>query len=81
MRHDFTACVAALLPLAGCNDKQAADIPKAHSLNAEAIGHYCGINVSSTRPKGQVILQSRIDPVWFSSARDTLAFTHAPRRA
>ena len=29
-------------------------------------------------PKGQIILASRIEPVWFSSARDALAFTMLP---
>ena len=29
-------------------------------------------------PKGQIILASRIEPVWFSSARDTFSFTMLP---
>ena len=80
MRHDFIACVAAaMIALAGCNEKQAAEMPKPYALDAEAIGHYCGMNVlEHPGPKGQVILESRIDPVWFSSARDTLAFTLLP---
>lgn len=70
---------AALLALSGCNEKKAAEMPKPHALTAEAIGHYCGMNVlEHPGPKGQIILESRIDPVWFSSARDTIAFTLLP---
>ncbi len=68
--------LAALVALSACNEKKTAEIPKPHALNAEAIGHYCGMNVlEHPGPKGQIILESRIDPVWFSSARDTIAFT------
>jgi copper chaperone NosL len=43
------------------------------------MGHYCGMNVlEHPGPKGQIILASRIDPVWFSSARDAIAFTLLP---
>ena len=70
---------AALLALPACNEKKAADMPKPFALTAEAIGHYCGMNVlEHPGPKGQIILESRIDPVWFSSARDTIAFTRLP---
>jgi copper chaperone NosL len=31
-----------------------------------------------TGPKGQIILASRKEPVWFSSARDALSFTMLP---
>ena len=68
-----------VLILAGCNDRKEVEAPKPFALNAQAIGHYCGMNVlEHPGPKGQVILQSRIDPVWFSSARDALAFTMLP---
>jgi copper chaperone NosL len=32
-------------------------------------------------PKGQIILASRAEPVWFSSARDAFAFTLLPEEA
>ena len=31
-----------------------------------------------TGPKGQIILASRKEPVWFSSARDAISFTMLP---
>jgi copper chaperone NosL len=67
------------LALAGCNDKKTAEVPAPHVLTASAIGNYCGMNVlEHAGPKGQIILASRTEPVWFSSARDAIAFTMLP---
>ncbi|NVO12462.1 MAG: nitrous oxide reductase accessory protein NosL [Rhodoplanes sp.] len=69
----------AALTLAACNERAAAPLPPPQALNAEAIGRYCGMNVlEHPGPKGQIVLASRIDPVWFSSARDAVAFTMMP---
>jgi copper chaperone NosL len=73
--------LAVLLPLAlaGCGEKQAAQLPPPHRMTAEGIGHYCGMNVlEHPGPKGQIFATSLIQPVWFSSVRDTLAFTMLP---
>jgi copper chaperone NosL len=65
--------------VAGCNEKQAAAPPPPHALSAEAIGHYCGMNLMEhPGPKGQILVASLIEPVWFSSARDAIAFTLLP---
>jgi copper chaperone NosL len=74
------AVFAGGLALAGCNDRETAEAPPpAVELTASAIGHYCGMNVlEHSGPKGQIILASRKEPVWFSSARDTLSFTMLP---
>lgn len=76
----FIAAAAVCLALAACGEEQRAAAPPApHGLTADAIGQYCGMNVlEHPGPKGQIILKSRIDPVWFSSARDTVAFTMLP---
>lgn len=76
-----TLLLALLVPLtlAGCNDKQAAKIPPPHRMTAEDIGHYCGMNVlEHPGPKGHIFVASLIEPVWFSSVRDTIAFTMLP---
>jgi copper chaperone NosL len=79
MTRRTVALGLALCLLAACDDRKAAEIPKPFALTAEAMGHYCGMNVlEHPGPKGQVLLKSRIDPVWFSSVRDTLAFTMLP---
>ncbi len=72
---------AFLLPLvlAGCGEKQASKIPAPHRMTADVIGHYCGMNVlEHSGPKGQIFVASLIEPVWFSSARDAIAFTMLP---
>ena len=71
---------AVLLLLAACGEEQQASAPPApHEVTDEAIGHYCGMALAEhSGPKGQAILQSRDEPVWFSSARDAIAFTKLP---
>ena len=68
--------LAALLA-GGCDDKDsAANAPPPVALTAEAIGHYCGMAlVEHSGPKGQILLRGSDRPVWFSSARDAIAFT------
>ena len=66
------------LSLAGCREETVASAPPV-TLAADAVGRYCGMNLSEHEgPKGQVILAEGHDPFWFSSARDTLAFTMMP---
>ncbi|QFU14806.1 nitrous oxide reductase accessory protein NosL [Microvirga thermotolerans] len=74
------AAFAGALALAGCNDKKTAEAPPPpHELTDAAIGHYCGMNVlEHPGPKGQIVLASRPEPVWFSSARDAISFTMLP---
>jgi copper chaperone NosL len=68
--------------LTACEQDVAEAPPKPHELKSNAIGHYCGMTVlEHAGPKGQIILASRSDPVWFSSARDTIAFTLLPEEA
>lgn len=71
--------LALVLTLAACDEKQAARQPPPHRMTAEDIGHYCGMNVlEHPGPKGHIFVASLIEPVWFSSARDTIAFTVLP---
>lgn len=77
----LTLAAGALLP-AGCNDRMPPEAPPPFELTDAAIGRYCGMNVlEHPGPKGQIILASRIEPVWFSSARDTISFTRLPDEA
>ncbi len=70
---------AALLLLAACGEEQQAAAPPPHEVTDDAIGHYCGMAlVEHPGPKGQAILKGRDEPIWFSSARDTIAFTRLP---
>jgi copper chaperone NosL len=83
MKKPIAATAFALLALLGCDEeKTAAAPPPPQELSAEAIGHYCGMIVlEHPGPKGQIILASRDEPVWFSSARDAFAFAMLPEEA
>lgn len=70
--------IAASLLLSACSEEQAA-MPAPFALTEEAMGRYCGMNVlEHAGPKGQIILEKIPEAIWFSSARDTLAFTMLP---
>ena len=76
-----SAVLLALLALlaAGCddNDQAAAKVPPPVALTREATGHFCGMAlVEHPGPKGQILLRGAQRPVWFTSARDTVAFTY-----
>ena len=75
----FAAVVGTLI-LSGCNDQKIAEAPpQPQEMTASDIGHYCGMNIMEhPGPKGQIILASRKEPVWFSSARDAISFTLLP---
>ena len=61
---------------AGCKEKTNEALPPPQKLTADATGHYCGMAlIEHPGPKGQIILASRSDPVWLSSARDAFSFT------
>ncbi|WP_438751087.1 nitrous oxide reductase accessory protein NosL [Pararhizobium sp. O133] len=67
------------LLVSGCNEEKDAAPPAPYALTEEAMGRYCGMNVlEHPGPKGQVIMSQIPEPIWFSSARDTLAFTMLP---
>ena len=71
--------LAASLLLSGCNGKEEAAMPPPFALTEEAMGRYCGMNVlEHAGPKGQIILDQIPEAIWFSSARDTIAFTMLP---
>ncbi len=72
------ALAAFALSLTSCDDNDTPP-PEARELTRDATGYYCNMIVADHRgPKGQVFLKHRDDPIWFSSARDTIAFTMLP---
>lgn len=79
-RLGLVAAIGMLAAASGCEGERAASPPPPPvEVHAEAIGHYCGMLVTAHEgPKGQIHLASREQPVWFSSVRDTIAFTRLP---
>ncbi|APO78781.1 nitrous oxidase accessory protein NosL (plasmid) [Rhizobium etli 8C-3] len=77
-RSNLAAMMTVVLLLAACEKSETA-APPAMLLMPEAVDHYCGMNVlEHPGPKGQIILESRDEPVWFTSSRDAVAFTKLP---
>ncbi|CAN1721633.1 Copper-binding lipoprotein NosL [Hyphomicrobium sp. 1Nfss2.1] len=70
------------IALAACTEEAPKAPPVPRALSAEAVGHYCGMNLLEHKgPKGQIILGSSSEPMWFSSARDAFSFTMLPDEA
>lgn len=78
----FALLFVMILAAAGCERKAsdaAAAPPSPAEVHADATGHYCGMLLADHEgPKGQIHLASRSAPVWFSSVRDTIAYTRLP---
>lgn len=68
-----------LLPILGACQREAEPTPAPFAMTEDAMGRYCGMNIlEHSGPKGQIILAKYDEPIWFSSARDTIAFTMLP---
>lgn len=79
MRRATVGVLFGLLVVTSCGEEQQAEVPEPFALTADAIGRYCGMNVLEHEgPKGQIILGKIPEPIWFSSARDAVAFTMLP---
>lgn len=66
--------------LSACGEEAGvARLPPPQEPGPGAVGYYCGMAVAEhPGPKGQVFLAGSAVPLWFSSVRDTLAFTILP---
>jgi copper chaperone NosL len=79
----FAALLAAALvalPLLACHDDgTGAAIPGPAEPTADSVAHFCDMAVlEHPGPKGQIFLAGQSAPVWFSSVRDTFAYTMLP---
>ncbi len=67
-----------ILFLAACEKNIPVEIPAPQTLTREANGYYCLMTVVYHKgPKGQIILTDN-KVLWFTSVRDTIAFTLSP---
>jgi len=67
-----------LIFMQACEKDKPREIPVANTLTSEASGYYCLMTVVYHKgPKGQIILDDG-KVLWFTSVRDTIAFTLSP---
>jgi len=82
MRNRLIIATLATVLLNACSEQdnqQAASAPAPDTITRDAIGYYCNmIVVDHFGPKGQVHIDGRDDPVWFTSVRDTIVYTLLP---
>ncbi|MBC8339727.1 MAG: nitrous oxide reductase accessory protein NosL [Rhodospirillales bacterium] len=75
------ACLCAGF-LSACGDQTVAEAPPPQEPTRAATGHYCSMTVvDHPGPKGQIHLEGDAHPLWFSSVRDTIAFTMLPEES
>ena len=75
---NFAACLCVFL-LAACGEPEVAEAPPPQEPTRAATGYYCRMTVvDHPGPKGQIHLRGAAQPLWFSSVRDTIAFTMLP---
>jgi copper chaperone NosL len=79
MKYLSSIALVLLLAFSACGEEHQAGKPAPQNLNREAIGYYCNMIVADHQgPKAQIFLKDRMDPIWFSSVRDGMAFTMLP---
>ncbi|WP_323037961.1 nitrous oxide reductase accessory protein NosL [Pararhodobacter sp.] len=70
-----------LLALGACRE-EVASLPDAVQMNAEAVGHYCQMNMlEHPGPKAQVHLSGLPNPLFFSQVRDAVAYQRMPEQS
>jgi len=67
------------LLLIACSEEEYSQKRKPSILTNKEIGYYCNMTVINHKgPKGQIHLKNNTKTIWFSSVRDTIAFTLLP---
>lgn len=62
-----------------CDDRVATSKPEPAKMTRDAIGYYCHMIIADhPGPKAQIFVRGTVEPVWFSSVRDAVAFTMLP---
>ncbi len=71
--------VAMAVMLSACSEEPGAGAPAPVATTPDASGHYCGMLLAEhAGPKGQILLKTADQPVWFTSVRDTFTFLELP---
>lgn len=69
------------LALVACED-DSADLPEPIEMTADAVGHYCQMDLLTHEgPKGQIHLDGLPAPIFFSQVKDTITYLHMPEQS
>ncbi len=76
----YLAAALLMAALGGCDDsKQARILPSPIEPTEASVSHFCGMLLAEhPGPKGQIFLEGRKEPVWFSSVGEAVAYTMLP---
>jgi len=79
-RAFFCLCAGVFLMLSGCSPSMEAGAPPAaRPITEDAVGYFCSMDLMEHEgPKGQIFIRGQADPLWFSTIRQTLAYTLLP---
>lgn len=79
MKLRLALAAALMLLLAGCGEETELSTPPPARMTAEAVGHYCQMNLLEHKgPKAQIHIARQVHPLWFSQIRDAVAFLRLP---
>lgn len=75
----YKLSVLLVILLLACEPAKVTEVPSPQTLTRDASGYYClMIVMHHSGPKGQIFLSDKPQPLWFTSARDVIAFTLSP---
>lgn len=81
MRRSMMALIGVFL-IAACDNEQVVEAPDPIEPTQNATGYYCNMTVvEHYGPKGHIFLVGDGIPFWFTSVRDTIAFTMLPEES
>lgn len=70
------ACCSALC---ACGEQETGALPAPAALTRDDTGYFCGMIVEDhLGPKSQILLRNSAKPLWFTTARDGIAFMRLP---
>lgn len=73
------AALLAGLALAACKEEAKGPLPPPQEVSASSESQFCGMLLTEhAGPKGQIFVRDKPQPFWFSTVRDTFAFTMLP---
>lgn len=79
LRCTYWVCLIFVVVCMGCSQESEQVPARAQPVSNDHIGYYCNmIVVNHAGPKGQIQLTNKDQALWFTSVRDTIAFTLLP---